>query len=218
MRKRCASSLHWSSPPVSIRSRIASAVSAARRPRASDKAATGAASPSDPSNRDRARIAARRTERRVSPVASGPTRSQAARSSGFLAVIARASTRSVSAANMSEAWFSSSTWKRAGTLASNGNMCSKRSHRACRVSILRPPGVSTARANRRRATFSRRRAGGLPVSSVSSAVRAASSRVTQRPRVRNTRIDMFAAAALVKVRPGCVPAARRSAGVSRRGR
>ena len=54
---------------------------------------------------------------------------------------------------------SSSTAKRAGTLASNGNCCSSRVHSAWIVCTLSPPGVSSAQANSFRAalrSFARR--------------------------------------------------------------
>ena len=103
-------------------------------------------------------------------------------------------------ASISPLWFSSSTAKRAGTLASNGTRCSSRSQKAWMVSIFRPPGVSTARANSVRASRTCARVGVAPSSSVSSATRLSSSSVTQRPSRSNTRIAMLAAAALVKVR------------------
>ena len=46
---------------------------------------------------------------------------------------------------------SSSTAKRAGTLASNGNCCSSRVHSAWMVCTFSPPGVSSAQANNSRA-------------------------------------------------------------------
>jgi len=51
---------------------------------------------------------------------------------------------------------SSSTAKRAGTLASNGNCCSSRVHIAWMVCTFRPPGVSSAQANSLRADFAKR--------------------------------------------------------------
>ena len=51
---------------------------------------------------------------------------------------------------------SSSTAKRAGTLASNGNCCSSRVQSAWMVCTFSPPGVSSARANSSRAAFRRR--------------------------------------------------------------
>ena len=59
---------------------------------------------------------------------------------------ARALRRSAPAASRSSA-----TLKPAGTLASNGKRCSRRSQKAWIVWIFSPPGVSIARANRRRA-------------------------------------------------------------------
>src|SRR5271156_869692 len=80
------------------------------------------------------------------------------------------------------------------------------------VCILSPPGVSSARANRRRACA--RRAPGIPPGGAPMAASSASSSsVVQRPSVSNTRFAMLAAAALVKVRQrifsGCTPASRR---------
>ena len=48
---------------------------------------------------------------------------------------------------------SSSTAKRAGTLASNGNCCSSRVHSAWMVCTFRPPGVSSAQAKSLRASL-----------------------------------------------------------------
>ena len=48
---------------------------------------------------------------------------------------------------------SSSTAKRAGTLASNGNCCSSRVHSAWMVCTFSPPGVSSAQANSLRAAL-----------------------------------------------------------------
>ena len=93
-----------------------------------------------------------------------------------------------------------------------GKRCSSFSQKAWMVRILRPPGVSTVRANRRRAaSISPRsaRGGGAPVATMAASRAGPSSRV-QRASSSNTRIDMLAAAALVKVRhrirPGGTPA------------
>ena len=94
---------------------------------------------------------------------------------------------------------SSSTAKRAGTLASNGNCCSSRVHSAWMVCTFNPPGVSSAQANNSRArmrSFVSGRA--IPASRIA-ASSAVSSSVTQWPSVVNTRSAMLAAAALVKV-------------------
>ena len=97
----------------------------------------------------------------------------------------------VACATSSSAWLSSSTAKRAGTFASNGTRCRSRSQKAWMVSILSPPGVSTARANRRRARRSRSAPGRTPSSSRSSSREASSSSVTHWPRRSKTRIAMF---------------------------
>ena len=52
---------------------------------------------------------------------------------------------------------SSSTAKRAGTLASNGNCCSSRVHSAWMVCTFSPPGVSSAEANSSRARIAQAR-------------------------------------------------------------
>ena len=85
-------------------------------------------------------------------------------------VAASASTCAVASATSSAVWLSSSTAKRAGTFASNGTRCRRRSQKAWMVSILRPPGVSTARAKRRRASLTLAALGRSPSSSVSSAI------------------------------------------------
>ena len=54
---------------------------------------------------------------------------------------------------------SSSTAKRAGTLASNGNCCSSRVHSAWMVCTFSPPGVSSAEANSLRAALAQPRVG-----------------------------------------------------------
>src|SRR5262245_47497144 len=79
------------------------------------------------------------------------------------------------------------------------------------VCTFNPPGVSSARANSRRAS-ARRLAGGpgrMPMAASS----AASSSVVQRPSLSNTRLAMLAAAALVNVRQrifsGATPASSR---------
>ena len=82
-------------------------------------------------DRGRERAAERRCPARAA--ASSSTRDAAARSSSS------ASARS------------SSTSKRAATLASNGNWCSSRVQKAWMVCTFRPPGVSSASANSRRA-------------------------------------------------------------------
>ena len=118
--------------------------------------------------------------------------------SGSAAAFSRTSSRSRS---ISSAWArSSSTVKRAATFASNGNWCSRRVQNAWMVCTLRPPGVSSAAANRRRAcarrpalTWSAPR----PRSSTSSAW---SSSAIHLASVSNTRFAMLAAAALVNVR------------------
>ena len=94
---------------------------------------------------------------------------------------------------------SSSTAKRAGTLASNGNCCSRRVHSAWMVCTFSPPGVSSAQANSFRAA-SRSFAVGcaMPASRIAS-LSASSPSVTQWPSVVKTRSAMLAAAALVKV-------------------
>ena len=117
---------------------------------------------------------------------------------------ASASTASRARSSSSSARRSSSTSKRAGTLASKGNRWSRRSQKAWMVWIFSPPGVSTVRAKSRRASSSAAgppaRAGtGAPVSRIAPR-RPSSSRRVQAARSRNTRIDMLAAAALVKVR------------------
>ncbi len=149
----------------------------------------------------------------ASPTASTLTMSRASASSGKLPLAASAITLDVACASISSVWLSSSTAKRAGTLASNGTRCSSRSQKAWMVSIFNPPGVSTARANSVRASFTWARVGFAPSSSVNSLTRLSSSSVTQRPRRSNTRIAMLAAAALVKVRhrirPGREPASSR---------
>ena len=80
------------------------------------------------------------------------------------------------------------------------------------VCTLSPPGVSSARANSRRAC-ARRAPGILPGGAPMAASSASSSSVVQRPSVSNTRFAMLAAAALVKVRQrifsGATPASRR---------
>ena len=95
----------------------------------------------------------------ASPTASTLTMSSASASSGKLPLAASASTLDVACASISSVWLSSSTAKRAGTLASNGTRCSSRSQKAWMVSIFSPPGVSTARAKSVRAslTWARRR-------------------------------------------------------------
>ena len=82
-------------------------------------------------------------------------------------------------------WLSSSTAKRAGTFASNGTRCRRRSQKAWMVSILRPPGVSTARAKRRRASFTLAALGRSPSSSVELGDRAPARRAS--PSVRAAR-------------------------------
>ena len=94
---------------------------------------------------------------------------------------------------------SSSTAKRAGTLASNGNCCSSRVHSAWMVCTFSPPGVSSAQANSLRAVNSiARSTSRMPVSRIAAAS-VASSIATHCPSLPNTRSDMLAAAALVKV-------------------
>ena len=63
--------------------------------------------------------------------------------------------------SISSVWLSSSTAKRAGTLASNGTRWSSRSQKAWMVSIFSPPGVSTARAKSVRASAQPRAARAL---------------------------------------------------------
>ena len=113
------------------------------------------------------------------------------------------------ARSISSVWLSSSTAKRAGTLASNGTRCSSRSQKAWMVSIFSPPGVSTRAGEQRAARAALGAASArAPSSSVSSLTRLSSSSVTQRPRRSNTRIAMLAAAALVKVRHRIRPGRR----------
>src|ERR1700720_821400 len=80
------------------------------------------------------------------------------------------------------------------------------------VCTFKPPGVSSARANKRRAS-ARRAAGMRPGRMPIAASSASSSSVVQRPSVSNTRLAILAAAALVKVRQrifsGATPASRR---------
>ena len=94
---------------------------------------------------------------------------------------------------------SSSTSKRAATLASNGNRCRSCVQKAWMVCTLRPPGVSSASANSCRA---RRRSAAegraTPAACIAASRPASSSRVHLRSS-SNTRFAMLAAAALVKV-------------------
>ena len=121
---------------------------------------------------------------------------------------ARARASAISAA----ASRSSATLKLAGTLASNGKRCSRRSQKAWIVWIFNPPGVSMARANRRRAKARPCGSGfGAPSSTIAS-LRLASSRPVHDANVSNTRAAILAAAVLVKVRQsrpdGAAPARR----------
>ena len=75
---------------------------------------------------------------------------------------------------------SSSTSKWPATLASNGNWCSRRSQKAWIVWILSPPGVSSARANSRRASATLPASGARPRSPAISAASSASASVVQR--------------------------------------
>ena len=96
---------------------------------------------------------------------------------------------------------SSSTRKRAATLASNGNCCSSRVQKPWMVCTLRPPGVSSAEANSRRA---RSRCLAPPGFAPVDADRRRRAPRRRAPihcaSVSNTRFAMLAAAALVKVR------------------
>ncbi len=94
---------------------------------------------------------------------------------------------------------SSSTANRAATLASNGNWWRSRVQKAWMVCTLSPPGVSSARANSRRARARRAAPGIMPVWSRITLSSASSSSVVQAASVSNTRLAIFAAAALVKV-------------------
>ena len=79
---------------------------------------------------------------------------------------------------------SSSTANRAGTLASNGNCCSRRVQSAWMVCTLRPPGVSSAQANSSRAAIAQAGSGRAMPASTIAASSASSSSVTQCPRSR----------------------------------
>ena len=74
---------------------------------------------------------------------------------------------------------SSSTVKRAATLASNGNWCSSRVQKAWMVCTFSPPGVSSAEANSRRARARCAALGLAPVESAISSSSAASSSAVQ---------------------------------------
>ena len=104
------------------------------------------------------------------------------------------------------------TRKWEATFASKGKRCSNRSQKAWMVWIFKPPGVSTVRAKRRRAKARSVNAKGAPVLRISLSS-ASSSSVVHFDNVSKTRRDIFAAAALVKVRQrifdGGVPASSR---------
>ncbi len=76
------------------------------------------------------------------------------------------STSSVSRSSCCAVAPSSSTVKRAATLASNGNWCSSLVQKAWMVCTFKPPGVSSADANRRRARARWEASGFLPVLSL----------------------------------------------------
>jgi len=94
---------------------------------------------------------------------------------------------------------SSSTVKRAATLASKGNWCSNRVQKAWMVCTFKPPGVSSAEANSRRARARCTALGLWPVESAISWSSAASPSAVQPASRLNTSFAMLAAAVLVKV-------------------
>ena len=109
------------------------------------------------------------------------------------------STSSVNSLSSCAVAVSSSTSKRAATSASNGNWCNSRVQKAWMVCTFRPPGVSSALANRRRAMARCVASAVLPVTSLMFSSSAASSSAVHFASVSNTRVAMVAAAALVKV-------------------
>ena len=167
------------------------------------------ASPMASNSARRARVLASSSSKPSAP-ASRATRSTSAARSGALSSSAKARARA--SAISAAASRSSATLKLAGTLASNGKRCSRRSQKAWIVWIFNPPGVSIARANRRRAKARPCAFGcGAPSSTIASAS-AASSRPVHDASVSNTRAAILAAAVLVKVRQsrpdGAAPASR----------
>ena len=121
----------------------------ARPSRARSAVAIGGVRRGTPRKSRRSRAPRSAARRNLKAPASRATRSSAAAVSGEVlrAAIARSRASCISAS----ASRSSITLKCAGTLASNGKSCSSRSQKACRVWILRPPGVSIVRANNCRA-------------------------------------------------------------------
>ena len=107
---------------------------------------------------------------------------------------------------------SSSTSKRAGTLASNGNKCSNRSQKAWIVWIFNPPGVSSVRAKSLRAARKSPLAGSGAPTLMISALRSPSASWVHFASLSKTPEAIFAAAALVKVRQrsfeGATPCSR----------
>ena len=95
---------------------------------------------------------------------------------------------------------SSSTSKPGGTPASSGKRFSNAWQKAWMVRMLMPPGASSTRANRRRASGRCSGDGACSVSASISLSSVASSAIAQPPSCRARRLRISAAAALVKVR------------------
>ncbi len=147
----------------------------------------------------RLRIVSRTSSRKVTSAAAR-TAAASAWPSGLSGCTAACSiTPRLSSSSSCASVGSSSTSKRAATLASNGNRCRSWVQKPWMVCTLRPPGVSSASANNCRA---RRRsaAEGRPTPAACiAASRPASSRRVHLRNSSNTRFAMLAAAALVKV-------------------
>ncbi len=130
---------------------------------------------------------------------------------GALAALASAFLRALTANASASRWSSTSKWP--ATFASKGNWWRRRSQKAWMVWILRPPGVSSALAKRRRASARVRASGRWPSSAAIALASFASGSAVHAPRISKTRFAISAAAARVKVRqrmrPGSAPASNR---------
>ncbi len=126
---------------------------------------------------------------------------------------ARRRTASCAAASISAASSGSMTVKCGASPASSGNRRNSDWQKAWMVWIFMPPGVSSTRANSRRAWRHRSASGASPVNSVISSRNTFSAQVAHRPSRSAIRFATSAAAALVKVRhssrSGAAPATMR---------
>ena len=111
--------------------------------------------------------------------------------------LARPSVREMAASTAAALSVSLITSKWAGMRASKGAVCRTRVQNAWMVCNFRPPGVSSASANKRLARVRSAADGACPSTSVSPASSEASSSGTQAARMPNNRLAMFAAAAVV---------------------